>query len=93
MTTAILPARRGRIVLPPNLYSGAFLLAKHFSVPRNSFLRIDGGGAFDERVYQRDGKYYTVPKVDELPVEWYNWRPLVRLHGRNMYVANKCYKQ
>lgn len=87
MTEEVKPkARKARAVLPPNLYSGAYLLAQLLAVPKNNFILItvteDG-----TRIYKYGGKFYTVPRFEQKPVNGYNWELIGRSRSRDMYVA------
>jgi len=82
-------AKKGRTYLPPNLYSGAFLLGRHFGMDKASFVLFKEPACYPQKLYIRNGKIYTVPFVNEAPPKGYNWLSIGRLHGREMFVVTR----
>lgn len=86
-------ARKGRVYLPPNLYSGAFLLSLQLMKHKSEFIPTEATSSERIKVYCNGGKFYTVPRADHPPASGYNWQLLGRLRGRDMYVANRTILQ
>lgn len=88
MTAILSKARKGRESLPPNLYSGAFLLGRYFTMERKKFVPTEDTKNERVKIYTNGKKFYTVPPVGHEPLPGYNWHNVGRLHSRDIYVAS-----
>lgn len=82
------PLALPRETLPPNMYSGAFLLSQFLTMSRGDFKLhsiVDG----TTRIYTYSGRYYAVPFQRKEPPAGYKWRIIGRAKGRDMYMANR----
>lgn len=84
------PAKRGRAALPPNMYSGAYLISNLLSCPRPHVTlhkKMEDG----LRIYQYKGTIYVAAWQDKEPpeIESYRWEQVGRLRQRDIFKATR----
>lgn len=89
LQTVAKPLAMPRDSLPPNLYSGAYLLGQHFMLGRENFMPVAMTNTNRVKVYTWRGKFYTVPQVNASPEPGYNWEHIGRKRSRDLYEATR----
>lgn len=86
-TLPLPPMAMPRESLPPNMYSGAYIIGQHFCTSRYEVELLPESKGERVKIYRFRGAFYVVPFTGTEPPAGFRWEHIGRGRDRDIYMA------